>query len=134
MYIGEEEHRDCVLFVGEEGQTERHDFPLFRPPGITGSWCQQHRQTTFSSPGEHTDLVVVQQYPRRASVRIMYVVFAVHNVPQVGLLCGSATPESGLCVGPQHQIILVGRHAGCSVVRCPFLRRGFVIEQKGVWF
>ena len=60
-------------------------------------------------------------------------VHTAHDVPQVGLLYGPATPESGLCVGPQHQI-LVGGHAGCSVVPCSFLRRGFVIEQKGVWF
>ena len=40
---------------------------------------------------------------------------AAHGVPQVGLLGGSATPESGLCVDPQQQIILVGRHASCSV-------------------
>ena len=39
--------------------------------------------------------------------------------------------KSGFCVGPQHQI-LVDRYAGCSVVRCPFLRRGFVIEQEGL--
>ena len=30
--------------------------------------------------------------------------------------------------GLQHRI-LVGTHAGCSVAPCPFLRRGFVIEQ-----
>ena len=91
--IGEEEHRGgCVMFVGEEEQTERHDFPLFRPPGNTGSWCQQHRQTTFSSPREHTDLGVV---PRRASARIICVVSAAHDVLQVGILCGSATPNTG---------------------------------------
>ena len=38
----------------------------------------------------------------------------------------------GLCVGPQHQI-MVGGHAGCSVVPCPFLRRGLVIEQSFVF-
>ena len=91
MCIGEEEHKGCVLFVGEEEQTERHDFPLFRPPGNSGSWCQQHRQTTFSPPREHADLGVA---PKRASARIICVVSAAHDVPQVGILCGSATPNT----------------------------------------
>ena len=72
-------------------------------------------------------LASVQQHPRQASVRIICVVSAAHDVTQVGLLCGSATLEIGLCVGPQHRI-LFGAHAGCSVVRCPFFRRGFVIS------
>ena len=62
-------------------------------------------------------------------MRIICVVSAAHDVPQVGLFCGSATPESGLCVGPQHHI-LVGGDAGGSVVPCSFLHRGFVIEHK----
>ena len=39
-------------------------------------------------------------------MRIICVVSAAHDVPQVGLFCGSATPESGLCVGPQHQRVV----------------------------
>ena len=50
-------------------------------------------------------------------MRIICVVSAAHDVPQVELLGGPTTPESGLCVGPQHQI-LVGGHAGCSVAPC----------------
>ena len=69
----------------------------------------------FFVPQGTQDLGVVRQHPRHASGRIIYVVSAAHDVSQVGLLFGSATPESDLCVGPQHQI-LVGGHAGCSVV------------------
>ena len=58
--------------------------------------------------------VNVSKYSR-ASTRIICVVSAAHDVPQVGILCGSATLESGLCVGPQHQI-LVGRHVVVVVV------------------
>ena len=68
---------------------------------------------SWAQPREHTDLGVV---PKRVSARIICVVSAAHDVPQVGILCGSATAESCLCLGPQHQI-LVGRHAGCWVTR-----------------
>ena len=85
----------------------------------------------FFVPQGTQDLGVVQQHTTHASVLIICVVSAAHVVPQVGLLCGSATPETGLCVVPQHRI-LVGAHAGCSVVPCPFLHRGFVILKRGM--
>ena len=113
-----------MLFVGEEEQTERHDFPLFRPPGNMGSWCQQHRQTTFSSPRKHTGLGVV---PRRASARIVCVVSAAHDVPQVGILCGSATPNAGRSACR----LLGGAVSIAPQGICHETKRGMVLNKTG---
>ena len=95
----------------------------------------------FFVPQGTQDLGVVQQHIMHASVRIICVASVAHGVPQVGLLCGSATPETGLCVVPQHRI-LVGAHACCSVVPCPFLRsagalslnkKGYGFKQNGLY-
>ena len=50
----------------------------------------------FFVPQGTQDLGVVQQRTTHASVLIIiFVVSAAHAVPQVGLLCESATPETG---------------------------------------
>ena len=84
----------------------------------------------FFVPRGTQDLGAVRQHPRHASVRIVCVVSAAHDVPQVGLLCGSATSESGLMwvrntrewpyVGPQHQILVDG-HTGCLFSGATFI-------------
>ena len=50
------------------------------------------------SPALKVSLGAVQQYPRHTSVRIICVVSTAHDVPQVGLLCGCATPESVILI------------------------------------
>ncbi|CAN0361573.1 unnamed protein product [Ascophyllum nodosum] len=99
----------CVLFVGEEEQTEWHDFPFFRSPGNTGSWGQQHRQTPFSSPREHRILVWFSSISKarqcenqlrgvRSIRRPVSRAFVwVRNIREWSLsLCGSATtPNTG---------------------------------------
>ena len=72
----------------------------------------------FSSPREHRILVWFSSIQRTP-------------VCETFACCPQHTTfrRSGFCVGPQHRLP-IGAHAGCSVVPCPFLRRGFVIEQK----
>ena len=81
------------------------------------------RLATFSSPREHRILVWFS-----SSIQRMPVCESFAWCPQQ-----TTSRRSGFCVGPQHRL-LVGAHAGCSVVPCPFLRRGFIIEQKGYNF